>query len=741
MKPATKIRDVTIGPDTFPYSIWEGEELDSPLAFDTETEVIEDLHRQVPRMVLGTASDGERSVIFSPEDLPRFIETHIEHEWTGHNLAFDFWVVHSELERQSSPSGMLWEMLDDNQFVDTMLFDMLIRLARHDAYPSPRNLAVVASEYGNVLGINKNDPWRMRYGELLGTPLDRFPTEALDYAISDAIATIKAFEGMCHQAWERSERAGIDQETRNKWGSLTVGIQTKAAIAFAAIERRGIAIDSGKVAQVRKVLDDRLEGAAGELRSLPYSEGLFKYDKKTGMLSRTKSGVPSLSTKQLRFVLEGIVTEIELDTKREIEIPRTATGGISASVPEWDDYIKLHPFLESWATMQETGKLLQFFSRIEDRERVHPRYTVMVRTGRTSARDPNIQQIPRADGIRELFVASEGYLLAQIDYSFIELRTLAAECESRYGFSQLANVIREGIDPHVYTAALINEVSPEEFASWKETNPKRFKSDRQSAKAVNFGIPGGLGPKNLAKYAHRTYGVEMSEDTARELREKIITIVYPELQEYLSEDSFSIISRSLQCDRGELIKWVCRDEVPSAPIAGAIRKIILGNPFKRDGTPYNPDFVDNVWNILAYLNTNATIQEALDKREAGVDLMRLVTYSPVRTLSGRVRGRVSYSQARNTPFQGLAADGAKLAIYRLVREGYRVVGFVHDEILIELEDRGGFVSLDTLRYIESVMVEEMERICPLPIAVESAIGRQWSKGAGIRIEGDRAYPS
>jgi hypothetical protein len=55
--------------------------------------------------------------------------------------------------------------------------------------------------------------------------------------------------------------------------------------------------------------------------------------------------------------------------------------------------------------------------------------------------------------------------------------------------------------------------------------------------------------------------------------------------------------------------------------------------------------------------------------------------------------------------QGLAADGAKLAMYRLGREGYRVVNFIHDEFLIELPDDADHFA-QACR-IERILVEEM----------------------------------
>ena len=73
---------------------------------------------------------------------------------------------------------------------------------------------------------------------------------------------------------------------------------------------------------------------------------------------------------------------------------------------------------------------------------VRPRYTVIVRNGRATCGNPPIQQTPRSGGYRELFKASPGHLLLAVDYDFIELCTLGAVCEARYGTSVLANVIR-----------------------------------------------------------------------------------------------------------------------------------------------------------------------------------------------------------------------------------------------------------------------------------------------------------
>ena len=111
------------------------------------------------------------------------------------------------------------------------------------------------------------------------------------------------------------------------------------------------------------------------------------------------------------------------------------------------------------------------------------------------------------------------------------------------------------------------------------------------------------------------------------------------------------------------------------------------------------------------------------------------------TLTGRIRGGVSYSQCRNTPFQGLAADGAKLGLWRLIREGYRVIAFVHDEVLVELPDEGGYVSRATVDRIAGILCTEMQSVLgDLPVDVEYALSTCWSKDAKLIEEDGRVYP-
>ena len=71
--------------------------------------------------------------------------------------------------------------------------------------------------------------------------------------------------------------------------------------------------------------------------------------------------------------------------------------------------------------------------------------------------------------------------------------------------------------------------------------------------------------------------------------------------------------------------------------------------------------------------------------EGSPELKRqILDLTDVQTRTGRIRAACTYTAARNTPFQGLAADGTKIALYRLKEAGYRVSNFIHDEFVIEL---------------------------------------------------------
>jgi hypothetical protein len=174
-----------------------------------------------------------------------------------------------------------------------------------------------------------------------------------------------------------------------------------------------------------------------------------------------------------------------------------------------------------------------------------------------------------------------------------------------------------------------------------------------------------------------------------------------------------------------------------------VKKILASaNPKKVDGDDMNSWFVDRVWNLLICLNNNPDLDEALRGRQASTELARTICQSGVATTTGRIRGKVTYGAERNTVFQGLAADGAGLALFALIRAGVKVLGFIHDAILTAVPDEGGYVSLDKVRHVEGTLCREFDAVLPpdLHAACESTLSTCWSKKAKLIVQGDKVYP-
>lgn len=709
------LQPVQLGKEVYNFAIWDGKErLKSPIAIDTETERIEGL--QIPRLALVSVSDGQLHRLIHPRDIDAFMASHCDAHFVAHNAAFDFAVVRAVLRDRS-----IWDAIaDQGRLHCTMLLDCLIRLGRTDELSGNRDLGTVTEAYLK-LSIDKNDPYRLRYSELLDQPWEQADPGFFAYAIKDAIVTRKLWDVLTAIASKIVKPFSGDMipGAVDRFGLLTESLQVRAAIALSQIEREGVSLDRHRIKTTRDQLVAEVKQVIDRVQQLPEAIGLFKISG-AGDVIQTPTGKPSINQSHLREVLERVAQELEL-----VNVPRTEkTGTISCTSKYWGQYTDRSTFLSLWVRLEELTKLCQFVLGLSA-NRIHPRYTVTVRTGRTSCSGPNIQQLPRAVGFREMIVPTKDHIFLSIDYSAIELRTLAAVCERRFGQSRLADIIREGTDPHAFTAAMFEGISPEKF----DEHPDR-KMLRQRAKALNFGIPGGLGAESLVAYAAATYGVTLSVDQAATFRDRLIEEVYPELKQYLQSDSIAALAASLQTSPIRIQHHFATDGT-----VGAIRRVIAGLGRADNGGQYGEAFVNQIWRSLGELNENPRHRDSFAKREISEQLADDLFMGPVVTATGRVRGRVGYSQSKNTPFQGLAADGAKLALWRLYLAGFRTVAFVHDEMLIELPVTADHTEL--ARQVEQILCEAMGELTgDVPIACEYALADRWSKNAERVVDSD-----
>jgi hypothetical protein len=503
---------------------------------------------------------------------------------------------------------------------------------------------------------------------------------------------------------------------------------------------------------LKETIDLKIDSLVKEIRKNSDYDGLFKtslneYGSEVLIWDPEQKGRPSISQEVFEKIIEKVVSEIELNHGIPVIIPKTSQSKTSKSRKVWADYEQFHDFLKLWLKLDQYSYYSTYLKHIKGQE-AHPKYTVFVRNGRTSCSAPPIQQTPRTGGFREMYTAHPGYLLVTIDYNFIELCTLAQICEMRYGDSTLARVIREGVDPHAYTASIFSKLEFSEFMKYKDSPLEEertfYKVQRQKAKAINFGIPSGLSSRGLEEYARSAYGVEFTKEEAVEFINILINVVYPELSEYLRESEMETLADNLGCRENQLWNKFCwkkktvngEGEKPtysiekSGAVVGGMRNVIKGKTSTKNGKEYNKNFVEKIWNGLEGLAQQPDMFRIINeaKRVGSDELYRNLLGKDVVTLTGRVRGKVGFTQSCNTPFSGLAADGAKLALWNLTQIGFRIVCFVHDEIVVEIPENSDWD--EEVEMINRIVCSSMKELTgSIPIKCDYTLSRVWSKEA------------
>ena len=326
---------------------------------------------------------------------------------------------------------------------------------------------------------------------------------------------------------------------------------------------------------------------------------------------------------------------------------------------------------------------------------------------------------------------ANGIVNHNCDYSAIELRTLGTICKNLFGKSVLLDTIKNGRDPHCFTAALIDGMTYEEFLSLKGST--KYKESRQASKALNFGVPGGLGKTKLSEYAKANYGVTLTESQAETFRKRLITEIYPELSDvdgYLASVDIKNLSRNLKLEEGMLYDYVFENYGNVGMNLYCLQKVLDGKPEKKDGTRYKDYFIGQMWKLAEELlsmspNTDkSTFVKDVEKRVSGWKLVKYFFGGTAVTLTGRVRKGVKFTEQKNTGFQGLAADGGKVALFEMVKAGYKVIGFIHDQVLVEIDG-----TEEETQAVKKIMTGCMEDVLnhSVSVEVEYEVSDSWNK--------------
>lgn len=508
-----------------------------PIALDCETCLISETE-PLPDVVCLTYAmpDGNPPALVHRPEVPQHLEALLDCSDAtviGHNLAYDFGVMARQEPRLMAK---IFAAYDSGRVSDTAMREMLLCIEdgtfefrfRSKGGFSLERLARERLGYE----LNKGeDSWRLRYGELIGIPLNLWPEEAKLYATGDAGSTLGV-----HQSQERQMAAGYRPPDEL--------LQVRAAWALKLTASYGVVTDEHAVDLLELSL---LERMAVLEESLQHA-GVVKQDG-----SRTMSAI--------RDRVEAAYRQLGFAAPRTEggEGKRFPNGQIKTDEETIDDVKHIDPILTAVADYAAIQKDLAFaeIMRRGTHTPIFHDYWPCLETGRTSDRGMeitgpdgkkrklgcNFQQIPRAPGARECVKARDGNVLVLVDYEIAELRALAQVCYTWFGWSHFRDAIIAGRDPHVQLASSLLGISYEDGAARKKAGEPELKMFRDDvAKHMNFGLAGGMGARTFCAWVRGASDLRLHETehvtykgrdipSAKELKEAWLQ-QWPEMRTY-----------------------------------------------------------------------------------------------------------------------------------------------------------------------------------------------------------------
>ena len=684
----------TIHGATFTEWLPGAEPLPEPVAVDTETEIIsEDPAAPPPKLILGVAYSQGRGYYISPEHMADFIHAQKSKLLVFHNAAFDLEVI-----EKATGLDMAW-LVDQDRVADTFILERLLSLATTGISETYPTLQELARRYAG-LEVNKDEDIRTGFSQYAGRKVSAIPTPSRVYAAADAIATSKVYEKQlerlpairraCCSAYGYPGEELIN-EAWEKYGPLTLFTQVKASILASYMTRTGIGSATDRAEELIEKLDQQITEAGQLLRAGGLPVALPGETEPRGQKKTKTAVLDYIKEREAAWLDEELIEEL---------LPRTETGKIKSDKEARLDW-PADPVVTAFEKFEAATKLKNTYATKLTKPTLNPKWNPLLRTGRWSCTgDIAIQTLPKGSALRECIIPAPDHHFIAVDYSTLEVVALAAAFEVMGYGSTLAGIIREGADVHSLVAAKALGIEPDEVT----------KEQRKSAKSITFGRPGGMGAKTITKVARLNYGLSMTEAEAEGIIRGYHKLC-PELDKHMmtkGPNPGEAMAKVLGLDHSSQ-GW----DVLSVLKCGQCQRLE----------------VDVAWQAAKQLGAfirgtakqRKRFTEAIDNRTPSTQLettiRRAITEESSITITGRLRAKCTFAAARNCIFQGLAADGAILALWKLWREGYQVSLFVHDEIVVSVPSAEPVVT--HLRIIRRLMEETMsETLHGLPVKTE-----------------------
>ena len=533
---------------------------------------------------------------------------------------------------------------------------------------------------------------RTSFGDLIDTPIDEWDEIAVAYAKEDAIFA----RALLYTQWGKSCRLASNKAMHFL---EDVPRQTYAdfVLAFASVYT-GIHLDR----TMHATADRELEIRQAELATQIVGKGYMIKDK-DGYKIPPKPLQDQFV--QIYDKLKVAKKDRKLTTGGDISIDEEATENLiflmnKASSEDFKDILETLDLIDEYRDItKQRNTYLKNFAKAFDCEDHRLRYRFKgygAGTGRTSSSEPNLQNLPRSGSVRNVIRASKGHILGLCDYSNAEMRTLSQIHLDEGRDSILAKRYKDdpNFDPHLFVSAQFCGVTYEQaieyYGDKKHPLYKDLKEKRNLAKVLNFGLAGGLGVKSFISYA-KGYGFKGANILKFHEVDKSIKAWKQVYSEMV--DYFKVRAERAPKDEEIYRRNLAWDD-------GAFRS------------------------VYQYPRSN------------------------------RFRFCDGYTNGCNSPFQGMASDGAKNALILVFEEcmfsklsplfGSRIVCFIHDEIIIEIPvsdiDAEHYTQQgkDAVDRLSQLMKQGMEIMTPdIQAVCETTLSYRWDKEAHSPTKSDR----
>ncbi len=317
-----------------------------------------------------------------------------------------------------------------------------------------KGMTLDTSLAGYILNPSANGYNPLRLCEEYKAPIPKVKTE-LPLAIECAV-----MKSVCTRILTEIEANGQEY--------LLYNVEMPLAEVLASMEHLGFMVDRKGIADFTQRISGELKDIQNEIYELAGEEFNINSPKQLGVILFEKMGLPA---------------------------KKKTKSGYSTNADVLESLQNENPIIDKILWFRTLSKLYSTYCEgllkvIGEDGRIHSSFIqTETRTGRISSTEPNLQNIPVRKEIgremRKFFVAKDGCLLADADYSQIELRVLSHIADDE----EMIKAFNDEVDIHTVTASQVFNMPLQMVTPLM----------RSRAKAVNFGIVYGIGAFSLAK--------------------------------------------------------------------------------------------------------------------------------------------------------------------------------------------------------------------------------------------------